>query len=375
MKTTVRVIRLLAVLLLFTFPALAQTPPWNSPLMICTGSSATSFGPSTVFQDSSGVPSVIRIGSATSDTLLCAFQWFPSPMNSTYWDKIAVKFSYDGGATWTPPTSCVFNGLPVGNQRPFDPALLQLPDGQIRMYFSGSVNNPPAGGIDTYSAVSTDGINYTVESGVRFNSPSFHAIDPAVALFDSTYYYNAWTSVMSDGAHRATSTDGLNFITGGMQPYDGSHMWLGNYMNDGSTLRFYGCGSGLWMRSTTDGVTWSAYTQMPGIMGADPAVAKNQAGTYILIYTGPPNLTGMQHGKPKASDVTLFPNPASTQVQLFVPADRADVQFYNSAGQCVKSLVLPNGTHTLDISELPAGLYEVKCTTRDGLTMHRLVKR
>lgn len=374
MKTTTRVLPLLAVLLYLAFPASAQIPPWNSPLMICTGSSPTSFGSPSVFQDSSGVPTVIRIGSASSDTLLCAFQWFPSPMNSAYWDKIAVKFSYDGGATWTAPTSCVFNGLPPGNQRPFDPGLIQLPNGQIRMYFSSSVNNPPAGGIDTYSAVSTDGINYTVESGVRFNHASFHAIDPTVGLFNSTYYYTSWTTNMSDGAHQATSADGLTFTTNVMLPYDGSHMWLGNYMNDGSTLRFYGCGSGLWMRSTTDGVTWSAYTPMPGIMGADPTVTKNQAGTYILIYTGPPNLTGIQHAKPGPKDVTLFPNPAATQIQLFVPADRADVQFYNAAGQCVKSLVLLNGTHTLDISELPAGLYQVKCTTRDGLTTHRLVK-
>lgn len=375
MKTTTRVFRLLAVLLFFSFPALAQSPPWNSPLIIRTGSSATSFGTAAIFQDSSGVPSLIRIGSASSDTLLCAFQWFPSPMNSAYWDKIAVKFSYDGGTTWTTPTSCVFTGLPSGNQRPFDPGLIQLSNGQIRMYFSSSVNNPPAGGVDTYSAVSTDGIHYTVEGGVRFDHASFNAIDPTVALFNGTYYYDAWTNVMSDGAHQATSTDGLTFTTNAMLPYDNNHLWLGNYMNDGSTLRFYGCGNGMWMSSSTDGVTWSSYTTLAGIMGADPTVAKNQAGTYILIYTGPPNLTGMQHGKPKPTDVTMFPNPAATQVQLFVPADRAEVQFYNAAGQCVKSLVLPNGTHTLDISELPAGLYEVKCTTRDGLTTHRLVKR
>lgn len=375
MKIIRRTFRLISAVLLLSVPALAQSSPWNSPLLICTGSSATSFGTASMFQDSSGVPSVIRFGSATSDTLIAAFQWFPAPLNSTYWDKVAVKFSYDGGATWTAPTSCVFTGLPSGNQRPFDPSLIQLPSGQIRMYFSGGANNPPAGGIDTYSAVSTDGIHYTVESGARFDNPTMHAIDPSVALFDSTYYYTSWTSVMSDGANQATSTDGLNFTTNAMLPYDNNHLWLGNYMNDGSTLRFYGCGNGMWTSSTTDGVNWSAYTALPGIMGADPAVVKNQAGTYILIYTGPPNLSGMQHLQPKPTDVTLFPNPATTDVQLFVPADHAEVVFYNAAGQCVKTLSLDHGTHHVNISELPAGLYEVKCTTRDAMNMHRLVKR
>lgn len=352
----------------------AQSVPWESPLMICTGNSPTGFGAPAIFQDSSGVASVIRWGSATSDTLIAAFQWFPAPMYSPNWDKVAVKFSYDGGSNWTSPVTCVFTGLPAGNQRPFDPVLLQLPNGQIRMYFSDGVNNPPAAGIDTYSAVSADGIHYTVDSGIRFNSTSVNAIDPAVAEFNGTYYYNSWTGNMSDGANRATSTDGLNFSTQAMFPYDGTHLWLGNYMNDGSTLRYYGCGSnGLWMNSSSDGSNWSGYSMMPGLMGADPTVTKNQSGTYILIYTGPPNSTGLETPGDNTG-IRLFPNPAGQTVS-FRSTQFTRAEFLNSAGQTVKTVSLLGENTSTDISALPPGVYYIRFTGENGSAVRKFVKR
>jgi hypothetical protein len=252
---------LLIVLVSLMFNAYSQTGPWQAPLKICTSTNGITFGVSTTFQDSSGVPTVIRLGSATSDTLMAAFQWFPAPKFSTYWDKIAVKFSYNGGITWTAPTSCTFTGLPVGYQRPFDPSLVQLTSGQIRMYFSAGVNSPPPGGIDSYSGISNDGITYTFEPTARFDDPTKHTIDPSVINFAGSYFYNSWTGTTTDGAFRAISSNGISFTTQATSTYDGSHLWLGNYLTDGSLLKFYGCGGvGIWANSSTDGTTWGTYT-------------------------------------------------------------------------------------------------------------------
>jgi hypothetical protein len=329
--------------------------------MIATSTDGLNFNPPSVFQDSSGVATVLNLG---GDTLISAFQWFPSPMNSTYWDKIAVKFSYDGGATWTSPISCNFTGLPGGFQRPFDPALVELSNGQLRMYFSTGPTGPTAGAIDTYSATSTDGINYTVESNARVNHATYNCIDPTVALFNSVWYYNAWTSNQTDGHHRATSTDGLNFTVGAMNAYDGSHLWLGNYYVDGSTLRFYGCGSGMWTTSSTDGVTWSSYQNI-SLMGADPAVTKNDAGTYIMIYTGPPNLSSIADASQNLS-VRVYPNPANGKFTVRCTQTGSTFRMYNTQGEVVMVRNLTSTCTDIYTQGILRGVYYYEVQTAEG---------
>mgnify|MGYP003379270727 CR=1 FL=1 len=127
--------------------------PWNNPLMWAEETAPDVFSTPRIFQDSAGVPSVIRRG--TSDTLLCAFQWFREPRNTPTWDRVAVKMSTDDGVSWTQPVPIVIDGLPTGYQRPFDPTLVSFKD-SIRIYFSSSVRMP-MGGLDslvnTYSCL------------------------------------------------------------------------------------------------------------------------------------------------------------------------------------------------------------------------------
>ncbi|MEK7382403.1 MAG: hypothetical protein AAB262_03865 [Elusimicrobiota bacterium] len=68
-----------------------------------------------------------------------------------------------------PPPVLPGQGLPDGMRFPFDPTLVPLPDGRIRLYFTGNYGrsfgtNAPA----IHSAVSSDGVNYRYEPGVRF---------------------------------------------------------------------------------------------------------------------------------------------------------------------------------------------------------------
>lgn len=56
--------------------------PWNSPLLMAWSQDGRVFATTTTFQDSSGL-------------------WFREPRTAPTWDRIAVKFYYDVGRTWT----------------------------------------------------------------------------------------------------------------------------------------------------------------------------------------------------------------------------------------------------------------------------------
>lgn len=357
----------------------SQTGPWQAPLKICTGTNGIMFGTSTIFQDSSGVPTVIRIGTSNSDTLLAAFQWFPAPMNNPKWDKIAIKKSYDGGVNWTTPITCTFIGVPVGNQRPFDPGLVQMPNGQIRMYFSNGLNNPPSGGIDTYSGISNDGVTYTFEPTPRFGDATKHAIDPTVAFYNGIYYDDSWSGVQSDGAFRAISTDALTFTTQAVVPFDNSHLWLGNYLNDGSTLKFYGCGNSIWMNSSADGVTWGGFNNTNVGMGADPAVVKTKNGTYLMIYTGPPNSTGIDEQNNKLDGIAIYPNEFETNLTIngLQKGIKCELKILDLEGKQVfyqeKSSSLDK--ETIDLSHLTIGYYFITVKQEKFETTRKIVKK
>jgi hypothetical protein len=188
----------------------AQGNPWNRPLMIAWSSDGQFFNAPAIFQDSSGVPSAVRW---TGDTLVCAFQWFRQPIGSPSWDRVAVKFSFDNGLHWTGPTPIVINGLPPNYQRPFDPTLAVTSGDSLRIYFSSSSGMIPGSdsSINTYSAISADGIHYAFEPNPRVDHPSRRVIDPAVIYFNGSWQYSAPAGAPQEGAYHYTSSDGLNF--------------------------------------------------------------------------------------------------------------------------------------------------------------------
>lgn len=159
--------------------------------MMSWSNDGVTFGPPAMFQDSSGVPSAVRW---RGDTLACVFQWFRQPDPSPTWDPVAVKFSYDNGASWSGPEPIDVNGLPPGYQRPFDPTLTVLDGDSLRIYFSSSDGMPGMGldsTVNTYSAIGTDGIHYTFEPGARVDVSDNRVIDPAVIHFGPGWHYAA----------------------------------------------------------------------------------------------------------------------------------------------------------------------------------------
>lgn len=296
--------------------------PWNNPLMWAEETAPDVFSTPRIFQDSAGVPSVIRRG--TSDTLLCAFQWFREPRNTPTWDRVAVKMSTDDGVSWTQPVPIVIDGLPTGYQRPFDPTLVSFKD-SIRIYFSSSVRMP-MGGLDslvnTYSAVGTDGIHYRFEPGARFDNETRPVIDPAVMFSNNTWLLTAPIGAPQDGAYQASSLDGLNFTRMQDIPSDNQHNWTGNMMIDEEgTLKFYGSGPMLWRAPYIGFGSWGQYLSL-GIRGGDPsAIARRSSGKgRWMVFVGPRYTTSTDYdgydNYDRYDGVTVFPNPVLERCRL-----------------------------------------------------------
>ena len=359
-------------LIYFLFIQCADSQPWKNPLKICRSTNGSVFTNIQTFQDSSGVPNVIKL---PSGVLISAFQWFRQPVGSLSWDRVAVKFSSDIGINWTQPQPIVVNGLPSDFTRPFDPTLAVTDNGRIRIFFSDGLALVLDTSINTYSAISDDGINFTLEPGIRFTMPDRPVVDPAVIKFRNLWHLiNPVSNMTSGGAFHNISGDGLNFTRVADIPSDNSHSWIGNYMiKDTNELRFYGSGMGIWYASSPNGGEWSDYINT-NIIGGDPSVLKISDTNYIMIYTGPPYTTTVYTVSGSVFDFHLFqnyPNPFNPVTNLeFGISDLGFVSLrvYDPAGKEVKILVNENlsaGNYKIEFdgSDLPSGIYFYKLET------------
>jgi hypothetical protein len=254
-----------------------------------------------------GVPTVTRM---EDGTLIAAHQFFPADDPEGF-DKVVVRFSADEGDTWRDPQVIRMDGLPQGMRFPFDPALVALPDGRMRLYFTSLhgmalEQDLPA----IYSAVSSNGIDYTFEPGIRFSIPGRPVIDCAVVLHRNVFHLYApdngtRISTPDPGSdqfvgYHATSVDGLVFTRVADVRIGDTRRWLGSAQSDGQIITFWGTQdnrdlagtpgarrSGVWLASSTDGSVWEL-RDAPIIGGADPGAVSARQGGWVVVATGPP---------------------------------------------------------------------------------------
>jgi hypothetical protein len=262
---------------------------WKRTLEEWVSEDGTTFTYSRPFQYCSDVPSIAQ---SPDGTLVSTFQYFVGRDDETTWDKVAMRKSTNGGQSWSPAEPILLNEFPEGHGRPFDPTITYDTTGeQWRLFFSMSLTGQTRldETICTYSAASEDGLHYTFEEGERYCADGRAVIDPAVTALDDTWYYIAPSGAPQDGAHFATSTDGLNFTAAAIIPSDKHHNWTGNVVAVDGSLRFYGAeslyanGNYLWWSSSADGgVTWSDFQQTDIPAGKDPGVVRLAEGTWLL---------------------------------------------------------------------------------------------
>jgi hypothetical protein len=268
--------------------------PWQRDLLIAASEDGTTFAGHETFVEGGGVPSVIK---DAKGRLLAAFQWFPAN-DRDHFDRVAVKVSEDGGKTWSAPQPIAVEDLPATYQRPFDPTLALAADGRIRLYFSCSPTGQRMldGGVATYSAISSDGVRYKFEPGVRVSVPGRAVIDCAVVRLGDKWHYTAPRGRPDEGAYHAVSEDGLKFTrVEDIPSVDGAN-WLGNLMPCGDGMRFYGgAPRGMWWAFSKDGREWTRPTYL-GFGGGDPAAVQVSEKRFLIIYTGEPQRRGPPPG-------------------------------------------------------------------------------
>ncbi|MCX6011990.1 MAG: sialidase family protein [Chloroflexi bacterium] len=136
-----------------TSPLPETAGPWDQDVLVFQLNADGTVIKTATFERA-GVPTIIRM---KDGRLIAAHQFFPAN-NPENFDKVAVHFSSDEGNTWTSPKVIQIVGLPEGMRFPFDPTLVALPDGKIRLYFTslhGKQFNENMPGI--YSAISKNG--------------------------------------------------------------------------------------------------------------------------------------------------------------------------------------------------------------------------
>lgn len=275
-----------------------QNGPWNNDVIVYRVTAEGKAEKLSAF-DRAGVPTLARLGDGR---LLAAFQHFPAD-DERHFDRVAASFSSDEGKTWTKPQPIEVDGMEQGLARPFDPTLVPLPDGRVRLYFTSNrsrqfrLSTP-----QIYSAISTDGLHYTFEPGVRFGVEGRIVIDCAVVLHQGVFHLyspdNGTVESFEENeqqhrpppagrAYHATSPDGLNFIRADDVTLNDDSRWLGNAQSDGRTITFFGTGRGVFTATSLDGSQWQSVGHW-AIPGADPGAAVGKEGGWIVLVTGPP---------------------------------------------------------------------------------------
>jgi hypothetical protein len=250
-----------------------------------------------------GVASVARLGDGR---LIAAHQHFPEGFGADF-DKVAVHFSEDDGRTWSDSRVIVLAGLPEEMRFPFDPTLVPLPDGRVRLYFTSVKGrridqSPPA----IHSAISKDGVNYEYEPGVRFAIEGRVVIDCAVVLHQGKFHLYSPDNGPAgsppgerhgaDGVgYHAVSDDGLVFRRMPDVRVDGRRHWLGCAFSEGEAITFFGSGMGLWTATSPDGAEWKLGTPIE-VRAADPGVVRLKDGALLVVAS-----TGPRPGTPSAN--------------------------------------------------------------------------
>ncbi len=287
--------------------------PWNRDVIVYRAGPDGKVERADTFERA-GVPTIARL---KGDRIIVAHQHFPENDVANF-DKVAARISEDDGKSWGAPRVIRVDALPEGMRFPFDPTLVPLPDGRVRLYFTGNMGRDARGGVPAiHSAISEDGINYAYEPDVRFAVEGRQVIDCAVVLHRGVFHlYAPHTGARAPGqrpgeeapedrprpgvGYHATSEDGLNFTRQPDVQIEGRRRWLGNAQSDGRHITFFGTAdgppsagpgapprAGLWMATSPDGQNWKSMASPP-IRGADPGAVATRDGGLLVVITSEP---------------------------------------------------------------------------------------
>lgn len=221
---------------------------------------------------------------------------------------LMVAISEDKGATWK-QGSLQLEGLqPPG--KGVDPNAVVTPEGAVRLYYVVFPRKMPIdeqGRVVTTgemirikSAVSTDGVNFKEEEGVRYQTAEMITDPDTVKIRDKWYMYVS----MGPKNVALSSNDGMTFNLVGPIREQGS-VSRTVPVGDGR-YRQYFCREGIASAISADGLTWTdeAGQRLEADRGkimCDPAPVKLSDGWLMFYKVGPAPVGGPPPGSPPPS--------------------------------------------------------------------------
>ncbi len=328
-----------------------------------------------VFYDSADVPDA-AVG--PGGRVYLYFQNFREPdMNRIY-----VGFSGDGLTGWIfGPT--VISGTEYWPGQPCDPDIVIRGD-TFRLYFTGD----PYGDMnpETYSATSFDGVNFFMDSGIRFQIAGAPVLDPSLLwTLDTCRYFAGGIPGIN---YRAHSADGMNFTRDPDFNADGFMMANGLAVPGGYRFYCFRQDQGIKSLFSVNGTDWSFDTgyrlvldTMAGLESGyvkDPAVVR-VGSSYIMYYVTRIPPSGVPEGEDKGFSFSVYPNPAreKTTLSYYLPEGcRVRIGLYSSDGNLVKNMLLREetpGAHGLEIRpDVPPGVYFLRLTAGEKTAIRRI---
>jgi hypothetical protein len=273
----------------------SEEDPGALRLLIATSTDGISWTPTgEAFIDQVGAPEVVK------DTDGRLFVYYMSGTDGLE-DVWVAAVSEDDGETWVHKHVTV-NGVPTGG-RIADTTTHILSDGTFRSYFQSEF--PGDGRNKIRSALSCDGLNFTIEDGIRVDgiNNSGMAVAPSILVIgDEVHMYAIDPQVGSEGNKNAhfVSSDGLDFTEQARPEVD---MILANAAWVNGEATYYGFHvapgddafhSSLYFSKTTDGMTFdeeqlfmavdTGSDSLDYFMLKEPAVIQRSDGDYMLFY-------------------------------------------------------------------------------------------
>lgn len=244
---------ILILLLIIFISVIAKSQPLQNHLLIATSTDGLNFKKlNKVLFDFGDVPDAVV---SSSGNVYVYFQGIVEPLH----DIIVVGISSNGIDNWSFQAIKIF-GIENWKVRPCDPDIIYK-DGIFRLYFTGDPTNDRIP--ETYSATSSDGINFSLENGFRFSGDTFPVLNPSLLWIADTLHYFAGGKSPTMNWH-AVSTDGLQFKK--LNDFFAYGLMMSNGIHVDSVYRFYGFSNSppqnIRSISTLDGKVW---TSDPGI--------------------------------------------------------------------------------------------------------------
>lgn len=245
--------------------------PYKDKISYALGTSLTSWTDSGItLAEHASVPDVIY-----KDGKL--FVYFTDVSKDGVPEQIGLITSTDEGQTWSAKQNLTI--VNMGDKTPVDLAPMVLDDGRIRLYYF-DISKTMTEGVEKntiYSAISTDGVNFTQEEGSRFTHANI--FDPDVVKVGDAWrlYIGSEQTTLT-----ATSTDGLNFTYEGIACSEGS---IPNVVYENNL--YYLFTGGINIATSSDGKTFTKTSNRFASKSGpanDPGVAKISEGKYILVY-------------------------------------------------------------------------------------------